>query len=135
VDPHWFQCGSGSSEPNQCGFRPGSWSDFKVTKAFWKGRKSGGLFVNLVNLFASGSGSAFPIWIRIQNSQIIRIRLHNTAFNHLRWWLTRTLGLFSVTFCHGQNLLFMSRWEIFLSDSTVHCVQCTQRNSTELHHF
>ncbi len=78
---------------DSCGFGPGSWSDFKVTKsliynllkvgnrsknityegskAFSNGRKPG-FFVNfcLLPCHAPGSGSAFPIRIRTQDSQM-----------------------------------------------------------------
>jgi hypothetical protein len=37
--------------------------NLQITKAFWKGRKP--LFFYLVNLNTPGSGSAFPIRIRI----------------------------------------------------------------------
>ncbi len=77
-DPHWYQCGSGSSfflspldpdlrsqtNANPCG--SGSWSDFKVTKSRIFTRKT------YFNFHAPGSGSAFQIRIRIpiQDSQI-----------------------------------------------------------------
>jgi hypothetical protein len=42
---------------------------FVATKAFLKGRKPG-FFVNLDHYFAPGSGSAFSVRIRIQDSQM-----------------------------------------------------------------
>jgi hypothetical protein len=48
---------------------------YEGTKAFLKGRKPG-LFIHLVIFHAPGSGSAFPVRIRVQEIQINRI--HNT---------------------------------------------------------
>ncbi len=42
----------------------------KVNKAFWNAVKPGTILVNLVNFHAPGSGSAFPIRIHIQDSQM-----------------------------------------------------------------
>jgi hypothetical protein len=99
----WFQCGSGSGsrEPKQCGSWSSwsSWSDFKFTKVeslrtrniknilrdgeYVKNTKVAGNQVYLkimVNFHALGSGSAFPILIRIQDwpnqcGSVLRIRI------------------------------------------------------------
>jgi hypothetical protein len=100
VDSHWFQrgseasfvsqCGFGSWEPNQCG--SGFRSDFNAkyrylkqtigTKDFLTGRKLVLFPLILINFHALGSrfGSAFPIRIRTQDSQSMRIRINNTCF-------------------------------------------------------
>jgi hypothetical protein len=50
-------------------FAKGKKHTYKGTKAFFKGRKPG-LLVSFGQFHASGSGSAFPIRIRIQNKQM-----------------------------------------------------------------
>ncbi len=87
VDPLWFQCGPGSSFYQNADpvLDPESQKSHKNKNLYMKNRgssthfwwKSGNqvYWLILVTLHAPGSGSAFPIRIRIQDSQICAVLL------------------------------------------------------------
>ncbi len=90
---------------------------FAGTKAIWKAGNKVNLLI-LVNILVprSGSGSAFPIRIRIQESKQMRIRIWNTASKpescdlrsffafifSLNGW---TVGKFNLYLCVGRVML------------------------------
>ncbi len=115
VDPHWFQCGSGSREPNQCGFmtiriqilvRLYSCKKWKFlhekyneigirsknirTKVKYPIFKTGNQFYfkTLVYFHVPGSGSAFPISFRIQDVKWMRIHADPDPPHYGREYIT-----------------------------------------------